>query len=1049
MDAKLEQLIQNRKDLIEAHKKNNFTDGIRALLTDLYPDTAHFIYELLQNAEDMNATIVRFRLSDDRIDFEHNGSKRTFNVADIDAITNIGHNSQKKDDPTSIGKFGVGFKAVFAYTATPIIHSGEYHFAIKDYFVPEFQGIPHVPTTDVHGNPWTKFSFPFNNPKKSAKAAFRECSEGLRLLDASSILFLRNIQKIEYEIVPLNESGFVTRRAGKEHRVTITYKKPEQAPHITSHWLRFSKDIDITDDQGNPKSLFIAIAFALEHDQKKNSDKIIPVKGGGRVFIYFPAEKEHSGLLFHINAPFASTVARDSVRNCADNNKLIGAVADLVTENLNEIKRLRFMNHQFFEVLPNDKDDLTAFYQQILEAIRRAFQKSAFLPAKRGGYIPAKSAIMGPSSISDVLSPNDMKNLFSLNKVWIRNAAQKNSRVYNFIRSMQVQEFENNDFECVFDEDHRSQSEHYIASKPKIWVRDFYLLCANRYDDFFEDAQQTRFILGTDGKMYKSDEIYILPEDTVLVDKHTPILNSFFINDENLSEEDSDDLDEFFYDLGVQEYGPKVEVEKMLAVYKENGINSSDPKYYEDMLIFAKYHEKNNDIDFTESMLFFFLDPSEKELYYTFPSELYFGAAYGNPAGELLAEIYEKNCLWDGYIKQYTADELSRFKAFAQACGVGQGLTIEYQEACRNPQFRSKLSSSAHNTGYGADSDYTIPELVSILKCGSPELGRLIWNTLANSSESGKYATARYAPNGTAPTKSCDSSLIYYLKQYAWVPNKQGKLYKPEDIAAADLADGLEYNPENKLIAALKIGSIIDEKKRGLKELEQLAKSNGKHLIDDSDWPEYQEFLRIKNKNISNIPQRSVHELFESQKKQATRSEILRKDTFSISDTVDIDQQERNIEATFLNAKTMPYTQRQLFGRIVSSSAQEKRTLQDWYYGKCQMCGTVILGYDQAPHFVAKNIISTKALSQSIRQTTHLAWNSLCLCPNCAMRYDVCSRDMGDLLDQILTLDTPNDDSEFITLTIELSEERQNIHYVPEHFLALKTAVSLIEAETE
>ena len=42
----LEELIKNRQGLIEAHRKNNFTDGIHALLTDLYPDTAHFIYEL-------------------------------------------------------------------------------------------------------------------------------------------------------------------------------------------------------------------------------------------------------------------------------------------------------------------------------------------------------------------------------------------------------------------------------------------------------------------------------------------------------------------------------------------------------------------------------------------------------------------------------------------------------------------------------------------------------------------------------------------------------------------------------------------------------------------------------------------------------------------------------------------------------------------------------------------------------------------------------------------------------------------------------------------
>lgn len=139
MVSSLKELVKNRKDLIDIHRKNDFTDGIHSLLTDLYPDTAHFIYELLQNAEDMNATKVRFELGADGVYFEHNGSKRTFNLDDIDAITNIGHNAQKKDDPTSIGKFGVGFKAVFAYTSTPEIQSGEYHFQIRDYFVPDFK----------------------------------------------------------------------------------------------------------------------------------------------------------------------------------------------------------------------------------------------------------------------------------------------------------------------------------------------------------------------------------------------------------------------------------------------------------------------------------------------------------------------------------------------------------------------------------------------------------------------------------------------------------------------------------------------------------------------------------------------------------------------------------------------------------------------------------------------------------------------------------------------------------------------------------------------
>ena len=117
----IHQLSKKRQKWVEANRENDFEDGIKRLLTDLYPDNAHFIYELLQNAEDAKASEVQFVLNTDSIEFEHNGSQ-LFSISDVESITNIGKTT-KKDDPTSIGKFGVGFKAVFAYTSTPEIKS--------------------------------------------------------------------------------------------------------------------------------------------------------------------------------------------------------------------------------------------------------------------------------------------------------------------------------------------------------------------------------------------------------------------------------------------------------------------------------------------------------------------------------------------------------------------------------------------------------------------------------------------------------------------------------------------------------------------------------------------------------------------------------------------------------------------------------------------------------------------------------------------------------------------------------------------------------------
>lgn len=138
------------------------------MLTDLSPDNAHFIYELLQNAEDACASKVHFVLTTDRLEFEHNGDK-LFKIDDIKSITSIG-TSTKADDPTNIGKFGIGFKAVFAYTNTPEIESDEFHFRIHDIVVPDTEGL----APGVLGARRTRFVFPFDNPEKPPEKAVAE-----------------------------------------------------------------------------------------------------------------------------------------------------------------------------------------------------------------------------------------------------------------------------------------------------------------------------------------------------------------------------------------------------------------------------------------------------------------------------------------------------------------------------------------------------------------------------------------------------------------------------------------------------------------------------------------------------------------------------------------------------------------------------------------------------------------------------------------------------------------------------------------------------------
>jgi hypothetical protein len=128
--AVIERVRADREDLARVLKKHL---GIRRIVEELYPDSAHFIFELLQNAEDTNATEVEFILTNDQLAFEHNG--RPFTEGDILGITDVGEGT-KFDDQDTIGRFGVGFKAVFAYSESPRIWSPTFSFQIDELVLP-------------------------------------------------------------------------------------------------------------------------------------------------------------------------------------------------------------------------------------------------------------------------------------------------------------------------------------------------------------------------------------------------------------------------------------------------------------------------------------------------------------------------------------------------------------------------------------------------------------------------------------------------------------------------------------------------------------------------------------------------------------------------------------------------------------------------------------------------------------------------------------------------------------------------------------------------
>ena len=198
------------------------------LLRDRYPDRTHFIFELLQNTEDAYAIknererdanrFIRFDLYQDRLEVRHRG--KAFDETDVWSICNL-VSSKKKGTPKQIGKFGIGFKSVFAFTDTPIIHSSRWSFRIDDYVFP----YPEMPCEQNPSE--TLIIIPFNRDDLNPQVLYLEIEKKLLSLGNQSLLFLTQLDKIDWCIHSQKELKGEYRKVveplGHGHRVKLDF----------------------------------------------------------------------------------------------------------------------------------------------------------------------------------------------------------------------------------------------------------------------------------------------------------------------------------------------------------------------------------------------------------------------------------------------------------------------------------------------------------------------------------------------------------------------------------------------------------------------------------------------------------------------------------------------------------------------------------------------------------------------------------------------------------------------------------------------------------
>ena len=366
------------------------------LLGQLYSERTHFIFELIQNAEDAGASELAFELFEDRLELRHDG--RPFTEADVRGVCGIGK-SGKAGDLTAIGKFGIGFKSVYAYTRSPRIYSGGEHFGIENYVRP----FPVEPVPVDSGG--TLFVFPFDDDACPARTAVREIAAALTAIQPRILLFLNNIGRLRIRGAGL--TGSVTGRSVAE--------RGDSARHVTlaqdgrrEEWLVWHRPCKGHEAQR------IEIAFRLE------AGRIAPV-ADSPLTVFFPTEKE-TFLGFLIQGPYRTTPARDNIPGHDPSNQaLVSQTGALLTDVLRELRDDGLLTVRVLQALPLDAARFPAgsMFRPLFDSVGEALTTEALIPVDGGGYGVALDLELADAMVHELLDPDQLGTLCGADRpVW-------------------------------------------------------------------------------------------------------------------------------------------------------------------------------------------------------------------------------------------------------------------------------------------------------------------------------------------------------------------------------------------------------------------------------------------------------------------------------------------------------------------------------------------------------------------------------------------------------------------------------------------------------
>jgi|GEM_PF-2343471 len=793
------------------------------LLADRYSDPAHFVFELLQNAEDAIGERVRsgkhsnlpkaakFTLFKDRLEFRHFGIP--FAENHIRAICDIARSS-KQTTSGAIGHFGIGFKSVYAFTRSPEVHSCGESFAIESLVRPA--PVAQKPTAEGE----TLFVLPFNHAETSSTESHGIIAERFRELGPRTLLFLRRLDEIDWQI---DGGGF-----GRYLRET--QQKAEGVEHITligeergkatmeEHWLVFSRAVRGENDASG----LVEIAYQLQPTKEARRHQIRRTKDSP-LCVYFATDLQ-TNLGFLVQGPFHLTQNRDNIRREDKWNKALAKeVGKLTADSLSKLKELGLLSVSTLDAMPLEKEPFETetgkLFLPVYDAVLQTLKRHPLIPGMGKSFVSGMNGVLVRGrELADLFKPEQLKLLLGsdVERQWISpDITDKKStqRLHFYLRdAVGVDEVDADTLVWRLDDS-------FLQEQKVDWFGRFYRFLLKHQSLWSEggglrDKSIIRLADGSNVSPFDSDGAAnaFLPTEGETGSKtvHPKLARG--------------DALTFFRKLGIRERDAVAEVLEDILPQYESGEAPAERKHERNLgrIFRALGDEKSPDhsvlVDKLRDVPFLRAENAKTGIQeFQAPSSL----------------VYFKNSELNEYFNGqddccFLAEPSLSKKAKDLVAGLGVGELPALQEPPEEVKLRreQEIAPEQPRKREVECTDYHLHGLESVLKrvrklCkASPKqavrLSQIVWGILTRvaDDEDGRFlrGSLKWKRPGArrAEEDTFDAYFVERLKEEAWLPNRKGQFRKPGEMQEQELPSGFERN--RKLCAALSFQTPLAEK---------------------------------------------------------------------------------------------------------------------------------------------------------------------------------------------------------------------------------------------